>query len=91
MVRANVERLMPHTGDWKGDVSVTFDPGHHLRVEIDLPGTMVLDADAAGLLVTPEGLAYVNMEVKKALFKSEQAYQFWRTDQLKGKKGAKRS
>jgi hypothetical protein len=84
MVYAVIERLMPHTGDWKGDVSLL---PNNIMVEVEVPSTMVpvIGNDTVGIVVTPEGLAYINLEVKKALFKAEQEYQAWRVKQLKTK------
>lgn len=90
--RGLVEKIWPHTGDGKGDVSIMMPD---LWVEVEVPASMVLGKPdrEQGMSVSPEGLAHINLEVKKALFKSEQEYLTWRVEQLKGKtprKGAKR-
>lgn len=69
-----VERLMPHTSDGRGDLSCTFPGG--LSLELEVPDRYIIGPKALSL----EGLAYVNTEIKKALHQGDRSFEFWRSD-----------
>lgn len=81
----DIERLMPHTTDGRGDVACTFPGG--LSIEMEVPDTHVVGPKS----LTLEGLAYVNTEIKKALHRGDREFETWRIEshQTKTKKEKK--